>query len=34
MIRFATIHDVPDIPRIVNSHAELGKMLFKSNAEL
>lgn len=34
MIRYATIHDVPDIQRIVNSHAELGKMLFKSYAEL
>ncbi len=34
MIRFATIHDVPEIQRIVNSHAELGKMLFKSYAEL
>jgi amino-acid N-acetyltransferase len=34
MIRNATIHDVPAIQRIVNSHAELGKMLFKSYAQL
>lgn len=34
MIRPATIHDVPRIHEIVNSHAELGKMLFKSHAEL
>lgn len=34
MIRRATIHDVPRIHEIVNSHAELGKMLFKSYAEL
>ena len=34
MIRPATIHDVPRIHEIVNSHAELGKMLFKSYAEL
>ena len=34
MIRSATIHDVPRIHEIVNSHAELGKMLFKSFAEL
>jgi amino-acid N-acetyltransferase len=34
MIRRATIHDVPRIHEIVNSHAELGKMLFKSHAEL
>jgi amino-acid N-acetyltransferase len=34
MIRPATIHDVPRMHEIVNSHAELGKMLFKSYAEL
>jgi amino-acid N-acetyltransferase len=34
MIRPATIHDVPRIQQIVNSHAEMGKMLFKSFAQL
>jgi amino-acid N-acetyltransferase len=34
MIRTATIHDVPRIQEIINSHAELGKMLFKSLAQL
>ena len=34
MIRRATIHDVPRIRDIINSHAELGKMLFKSDAQL
>ena len=34
MIRSATIHDVPRISDIINSHAELGKMLFKSYAQL
>jgi amino-acid N-acetyltransferase len=34
MLRNATIHDVPAIQAIVNSHAELGKMLFKSLAQL
>ena len=34
MIRPATIHDVPRIQEIVNSHAELGKMLFKSYSQL
>ena len=34
MIRPATIHDVPRISDIINSHAELGKMLFKSYAQL
>ena len=34
MIRPATIHDVPRIGDIINSHAELGKMLFKSYAQL
>src|SRR4051794_36690096 len=34
MIRTATIHDVPRIGDIINSHAELGKMLFKSYAQL
>ncbi len=34
MIRPATVHDVPRIAEIINSHAELGRMLFKSFAEL
>jgi amino-acid N-acetyltransferase len=34
MIRPATIHDVPLMQAIINSHAELGRMLFKSYAEL
>ena len=34
MIRSATVHDVPRISEIINSHAELGKMLFKSYAQL
>jgi amino-acid N-acetyltransferase len=34
MIRSATIHDVPAMQAIINSHAELGKMLFKSLAQL
>ncbi|HEV2292482.1 MAG TPA: N-acetyltransferase [Tepidisphaeraceae bacterium] len=34
MIRPATIQDVPRIGGIINSHAELGKMLFKSYAQL
>src|SRR5438309_3347002 len=34
MLRPATIHDVPRIQEIINSHAELGKMLFKSYAQL
>ena len=34
MIRHATIHDVPLISEIVNEHASLGKMLFKSYAQL
>src|ERR1700678_3519251 len=34
VIRPATIHDVPRIQEIINSHAELGKMLFKSLAQL
>ena len=34
MIRPATIHDVPRMQEIINSHAELGKMLFKSFAQL
>ena len=33
-IRPATIHDVPRIQEIINGHAELGKMLFKSYAQL
>ncbi len=34
MVRNATIHDVPRIQEIINSHAEVGKMLFKSYAQL
>jgi amino-acid N-acetyltransferase len=34
MIRPAKLHDVPRIQEIINSHAELGKMLFKSYAQL
>ena len=34
MIRRATISDVPRMQEIINSHAELGKMLFKSYAQL
>jgi len=34
MIRLSTIHDVPAMQAIINSHAELGRMLFKSYAEL
>ena len=34
MIRTATIHDVLRIQEIINSHAELGKMLFKNLAQL
>jgi amino-acid N-acetyltransferase len=34
VIRPATIHDVPRISDIINSHAERGKMLFKSYAQL
>src|SRR5437870_3238081 len=34
MIRPATVHDVPRISAIINSHAELGRMLFKSYAQL
>jgi amino-acid N-acetyltransferase len=34
MIRPATIHDVPRMQEIINSHAELGRMLFKSYAQL
>jgi len=34
MIRPATIHDVPRVQEIINAHAELGKMLFKSYAQL
>lgn len=34
MIRPATIHDVPRIADIINAHAGLGKMLFKSYAQL
>ena len=34
MIRNARLQDVPSIHEIVNSHAQLGKMLFKSYAQL
>jgi amino-acid N-acetyltransferase len=34
MIRPANIHDVTRIQQIINGHAELGRMLFKSLAEL
>jgi amino-acid N-acetyltransferase len=34
MIRPATVHDVPRIQEIITSHAELGKMLFRSLAQL
>lgn len=34
IIRTATIHDVPAMQAVINSHAELGKMLFKSLAQL
>jgi amino-acid N-acetyltransferase len=34
MIRPATIHDVPRMQTVINSHAEFGRMLFKSLAQL
>lgn len=34
MIRPATVHDVARVGEIINSHAELGRMLFKSYAQL
>ncbi len=34
MIRPATIHDVPRMQAVINSHAEFGRMLFKSLAQL
>src|SRR3954469_13270785 len=34
MIRSATVHDVPRIAEIINEHAELGRMLFKSYTQL
>jgi amino-acid N-acetyltransferase len=34
MLRPATVYDVVRIQQIINSHAELGKMLFKSLAQL
>jgi amino-acid N-acetyltransferase len=34
ILRPATVYDVPRMQAIINSHAELGKMLFKSYAEL
>ena len=33
-IRPATVYDVPRVSEIINSHAELGRMLFKSYAQL
>ena len=34
MIRPMTIYDVPRVQEVISSHAELGKMLFKSYAQL
>ena len=34
MIRRATVYDVPAMQQVISSHAELGKMLFKSYAQL
>jgi amino-acid N-acetyltransferase len=34
ILRNATVHDVPRMGHIINSHAELGKMLFKSYQQL
>ena len=34
MIRPASVHDVPRMSDIINSHAERGKMLFKSYSQL
>ena len=34
MIRAATVHDDSRISEIINNHAELGRMLFKSYAQL
>ena len=34
MIRPATVYDVPRVQEIINNHAELGRMLFKSYAQL
>lgn len=34
MIRSATVRDVPRIAQVINSHAEVGRMLFKSYAQL
>jgi amino-acid N-acetyltransferase len=34
MLRNATIHDVPRMAEIINSHAEFGRMLFKSFQQL
>ncbi len=34
MLRNATVHDVPRMGEIINSHAELGRMLFKSYQQL
>jgi amino-acid N-acetyltransferase len=34
MIRPATVYDVARIQEVINSHAELGRMLFKSLAQL
>ena len=34
MLRNATVHDVPQIGEIISSHAEVGRMLFKSHQQL
>jgi amino-acid N-acetyltransferase len=34
MLRTATVYDVARMQQIINSHAELGRMLFKSLSEL
>ncbi len=34
MLRRATIRDVPAIQTVINAHAEMGRMLFKSYAQL
>ena len=34
MLRNATVHDVPRMAEIINAHAEYGRMLFKSYAQL
>lgn len=34
ILRNATVHDVPRMSQVINSHAELGRMLFKSYQQL